>query len=93
MQCYRDGSIDNDECNGHRYKSQDSNQFVTSNLSLEKDWYSHYVVGYSNKMVVFATGLSTDCLAHYLFTFGAKINVKTDQYVDEDDDSDSLLES
>ena len=93
MQGHRDGSIDDGERNGHRDEAHDSNQFVTSDLSLKKDWDGHDVVGHSNEMVVFATGLSTDCLAHDLFTFGAKINVKTDQNVDENDDSDGLLES
>ena len=60
---------------------------------MENDWHGHDVVGDSNEMVVFATGLSADCLAHYLFTFGAKVDVETDQNVDEDDDSDGLLES
>ena len=44
-------------------------------------------------MVVFAASLFSDCLAHNLFTLRAKVNVETDENVDENDDSDSLLES
>ena len=93
MESQRDESIDDDKSNCHWNKSQDSYQFVPSNLSLQNDGDRHYVVGYSDEMIVLSACLFSDCLAHDLFTFGAKINVKTDQNINENDDSDSLLES
>lgn len=44
-------------------------------------------------MIVFTTSLFSDRLAHNLLTFVAEINVKTQQDIDKDDDSDGLLES
>ena len=93
MKSYRNGSINNEKSNYHRNKSQDSYQLEASNLSLENNGYRHYVVSYSDEMIVLSTCLFSDSLTHYLLTFGAEIDVKTDQNIDEDDYSDGLLES
>ena len=93
MKSYRDGSINDDECDCHRDEAKDSDQLVASDFSLEDDGNRHYVVGQSDQVVVFAASLFSDRLAHNLFTLRAEVNVETDENVDENDDSDSLLES
>jgi hypothetical protein len=93
MKSYRNRCINNDQRNKHRHKAHNPDHFVPFYLSLKHDWQRHYVVSYSNEMIVFTTGLFSDRLAHNLLTFIAEINVKTQQDIDKDDDSDGLLES
>ena len=45
MKSYRDGSINDDECDCHRDEAKDSDQLVASDFSLEDDGNRHYVVG------------------------------------------------
>jgi hypothetical protein len=92
MKGHRDESIDVDQRDCHRHKANDADHFVPFDFSLEHNRHRHYVVSYSNEMVVFTAGLFSYRLAHNLFTFVAEINVETEQNVGENDDSDGLLE-